>query len=484
MTTQDDTQLPMSAGRITFRLTLTSLIITELFSGVLQVYFAPIYPTLAKQFDVNVATLSWALTGYALATAVFTPLFAKLGDVYGHSKVLKIEVAIVAIGCILIAVAPVFWMLVVGRILQGAFAAYLPLMFGLIHARHTRGETTRAVSYLSGVLIFGILVGLLATSLILGLQNGTRWVLWLPAFGTTAGFLLLFIVRAPKVTRAPDSRVDWMGAILLAVGFAGLIFGITKGTGWGWGSFPTIATIVAGLVILTIWVFTALHTKQPMVDVRYVFRRLLVPVYIIGFIIYFGAVGAQVVTSTFMGLPTDQGGLGLSGSEIGFLLLPGYAVMFIVIMFTARLGRAIGFRWTMFLGCAAFLIGYGGLVFTHGTLAGFLIFLWIASGGFGFIEAATRTVVVNALRDNEIAIGEGVYELSITVGGAIGSAVLAAIMASNVASTTQLTTVGGYVIIWSLLGVLGVVATAVSIGYAIVDKTRHTAAATTGNSID
>ena len=66
---------------ITFRTTLFSFIIAEVFSGVLQVYFTPIYPTLAEKFHVSVSTLSWSLTGFTLATVVFTPVFAKLGDV-------------------------------------------------------------------------------------------------------------------------------------------------------------------------------------------------------------------------------------------------------------------------------------------------------------------------------------------------------------------------------------------------------------------
>jgi len=470
VTDSNGTRTTVKDGRpLTFRVTLISLVVVELFSGVLQVYFTPIYPTLAKQFDVNIGTLSWALTGFTLATAVFTPLFAKLGDVYGHSRVLKIEVAIVAIGSILIAVAPSFWILVVGRILQGAFAAYLPLMFGLIRSRHSADETRRAVSYLSGVLIFGVLVGLIAISFLLRLSSGPAWVVWLPAIGMVIGFILLFIRRAPAFEPAPDARVDWVGIGLLAAGLALLLLGLTEGSSWGWGSVGTLGFLIGGLVLLAIWVFVELRITQPMVDVRYVFRPQLVPVYIIGFVIYFGAIGSQVAMSTFMGLPNDKigYGLGLSASSIGFWTLPGYAIMFIVIIFTARLGRAIGFRWTMFLGCACFFIGYGGLLFFHGNLAEYLVFFWIASGGFGFIEASTRTVVVDALREGEISTGEGVYELSITVGGAVGSAVIAALLSSNVSAASGVTSLQGYVSVWGVLAGLGIIAAVVAAGYAI-----------------
>lgn len=450
----------------TFRVTLASLLVTELFSGVLQFYFTPIYPALGAKFHVGIGTLSWALTGYTLATAVFTPLFAKLADVYGHAKVLKIETAIVAIGCILIAVAPVFWLLVVGRVLQGTFAAFLPVMFGLIRHRHSHDETTRAISYLSGVLIFGILAGLFSISLLLKLDNGVQWVLWLPAIGVTVGFILQFFSHGRPFARPEGSRVDWLGVVLLAVGFALVIFGLNQGPKLGWGSPATLGLLVLGIILLAMWVLVELRTHEPMVDVRYVFRPHLVPVYIIGFIIFFGVIGAQVAISTFMGLPHSAGGLGLDASQIGFATLPGFAVMFILIMFTPMLGRAIGFRWTITVGCICFLVGFGGLLFAHTSLAGYLIFYWIVSGGFGFIEASTRTIVVHSLREGEISVGAGVYELSITVGGAIGAGVIGAILAGS-ATAAGVATIDGYMAVWGLLGVLGVIVTAVAIGYAL-----------------
>jgi MFS family permease len=148
---------------------LLSLVVVELFSGVLRVYFVPVYGSLAAKFGVSIGTLSWALTGFTLATAVSTPVFAKLGDVYGHRKILRIEVAIVA------------------------------------------------VSYLSSVLIFGVLAGSVLTGIIARYGNGPTWALWLPAIGTLAGFAGLTLV-------------------LLA---------LSEGSSWGWGSARSWASSAA-----------------------------------------------------------------------------------------------------------------------------------------------------------------------------------------------------------------------------------------------
>jgi hypothetical protein len=66
-----------SAQRGSFRLALYSLLVVELSSGVLQVYFVPLYPTLAARFGVGTGTVSWGLIAFTLPQAIFTPLFAK-----------------------------------------------------------------------------------------------------------------------------------------------------------------------------------------------------------------------------------------------------------------------------------------------------------------------------------------------------------------------------------------------------------------------
>lgn len=473
-----------STPQTTFRMALFSLMIVEIFSGVLQVYFVPIYSQLAATFHVTTVTLTLALTAFQLTTVVATPLFAKLGDVYGHARILKIEVGVVALGSILIAIAPVFWVLVVGRVLQGAFAAYLPLMFGLIRAHYDHDKTRRAVSYLSGILFFGVLLGLICTSFLLKATPSITPVLWLPAIGTLIGLALLFTIRLspPEMAHAHiRPRIDWIGMALLAIGLVLVLAGLTYGSGWGWGSVLTIGVFIVGVLLLAAWIFVDLRVAEPLVDLRFLFQPVLLPVYAIGFVIYFGAIGTQVATSTFMALPGEHlgYGLGLSPSEIGLWLLPGYFVSFISILFTARLGRAIGFRWAMFLGTVAFTIGFGGLVFAHATLLQFFLFSWIGALGVGFIEASTRTVVIDVLREGEVSIGEGIYELAITVGGSVGSAVVAAIIASNSVLSAGVTIpkVTAFTGIWGTCGGLGLLVAILAFVFAWRGKNR-TATAT------
>lgn len=479
----DESAAPAWPGTIVerqpLRTFLLSLVLVELFSGVLQVYFIPVYGTLATKFNVSIGTLSWALTAFTLATAVSTPVFAKLGDVYGHRRVLRAEVAIVALGSVLIAVAPDFPVLVIGRVLQGMFAAYLPLMFGLVRSRYPHEETRRAVSYLSSVLIFGVLAGSVLTGIIVRYGNGPTWALWLPAIGTLAGFAGLLVVRGEESHQRPAGvKIDWTGAVLLAAGLTFVLLALSEGSSWGWGSGSVVGFLIGGVVVLAAWWAVELRVSQPLADLRFVFKPLFLPVYAIGFCIYFSSIGGQVAVSTFMAAPGKALGYGLSLTPLAISMasVPVYFVTFLAVLSTAWLGRRIGFREVMLVGCAAAFVGYLALVFWHNSLGAFVIVYSIASIGVGLIESSTRTLVVDGLREGEISIGEGIYELSITTGAAVGSAVLGAILSANASKVAGLAQQSGYELAWLTSSLVALLAAGLALGYVLTARRSRQAA--------
>lgn len=451
----------------TFRSTLYSLLFVELFSGVLQLYFTPLYPMLGEQFNVDVGTLSWALIVFTLSGALSTPVFARLGDVYGHRRILRIEVGLVALGCVLIAVAADFATLVAGRFLQGMFPAFLPLMFGLVRSRFDAEQTRRGIAYLSSVLLFGTLVGASLTGLLVRAADGPEWALWLPAAGTIIGFGLLWLGNEPPPARGGDTRVDWPGALLLGVGLAALMFAIDQGPDRGWLSPTIVASLLGGIVVLSGWAVVELRVSQPLADLRFLFRPRLLPVYIVGVGVYFGSVGGQVALSTYMGTPPEEAGygLGLDAFGISMVFLPMLAVAALLAMSTARLGKAIGFGRIMTAGAALAMLGALGLVFWHNTLGPFVVFAVFSTAGLGLIEGSTRTAVVSNIRHGEVSMGQGIYEMSTVVGGALGGAALGALLSASQAAGTDVPSEAGYMAAWAVVAGFALLATIAAVGY-------------------
>ena len=464
---------------------LAVLALVELSSGATQVYMSPLLPTIALRFHVSVGALSWALIAFTLSTAVTTPLFAKLGDLYGHRRVLTVEVALVAIGSLLVATAPNFGLILAGRVLQGMYAAYLPLMFGLVRSRYSHDDTRRSISYLTAVLLFGILGSLVVVAMIARYAGSPTWAEWLPAGLALIGVASLVITRGqyagdrPAQAREAAPRVDWAGFGLLAAGLALVLLALSEGPTWGWSSGRVIGCLVAGVLVLAAWVAVEFRVAEPLADVRFLFRPAFLPVYAVGFGLYFVAVGGQVVSATFGAAPGKLIGYGFGLDAFQLSLWGAFGVVFSCVAVTAtpRVSRLIGMRGVMALGALFAVAGYTLLSIDHATLVVFETFLALATFGLGFVESSTRILVVDQLRDGEVAVGEGIYELAITVGGAVGSAVFAAITSANASKFPGLATERGYELSWVVSALVCLLALIVAAGYLLVIRSKQTAAA-------
>lgn len=453
-----------------FGVVVAPLMFVELFSGVLQAYFAPLYPELSRTYHVSAATMSWSLTGWSLALAVFTPLLSKTGDVYGHRRVLHLDVALVAAGTVVVALAHTFPVLMVGRVLQGALAAYLPLMFGLARSNLSVPQTRRSVAYLSSVVLFGALVGTVGISVFTKYLASPTWALWVPAVGTCASwFALRLVPRTAFERRHAPHRVDWGGAALLAGGLVGILLGVSEGPGWGWGSPPVIAAGAGGVVLLAGWIALETRATHPLIDLRHAFRARSAPVHVIGFCIYFGFLGGQAAISTFLGLPRTLGGLGLDAFGISMAFGAVYLVSFAATAGTARLGSTVGYPWATALGCLIGAAGFASLSLFHRSAIIFVCLFSLAGLGNGLIEGSTRVLIIDNLKPDETAIGEGLYELFITTGAALGSAASGAVLSSGSARPVA-ERAHGYALVWTTASLLCLAAAGVAVGLAFFTR--------------
>ena len=438
-----------ATGGRALRPTLAVLLLLVLFSGFQQSYFTPLFQALGDHYRVGVTPLSWTVTGPALTAATATPLLTALGDRHGHLRVLRATTAAVAVGAVLIAVAPDYPLLVAGRVLQGCLAGFLPLMSGLVRRRHGIQDTRRAIAYLAGALMFGVLLGSVCSSLLLR-TAGLGAALWTPAVGTVVSLgLLLYVTRGHGADRVPTTgRVDWPGAALLASALVLVVLALHEGAAWGWLSPGTLGCCGAGAALLAVWARVQLRSPAPLIDVRRLLRPRLLPVFVVGFAVHYIVLGGQVSYSTFLTLPA---GLGLPSSAVGLVLLPAFCGMTVLAAFSGRLGRTLGYRRVMVLGAALVVLGTTGLLLLHASAAEFALTLGVTGAGMGLISGAARILVVDGVRAEETAAGSGLFELLISLGAALGSAADASIL------TAQGNSHQAYLAAWAVSAAVAVV---------------------------
>jgi MFS family permease len=148
---------------------------------------------IGRLFHASAGQLNWVISVPLLSTVVCAPILGRLGDVFGHRRLLVISVAGTALGGVLAALAPSFGILLLGRALQGLIGGVLGLGPALARDRLSISRGHTVIAALSGAASVGLVAGLLCAASFGGRHDGTRIVLWSSAavFAAAAGLCMI-----------------------------------------------------------------------------------------------------------------------------------------------------------------------------------------------------------------------------------------------------------------------------------------------------
>ncbi|WP_433038002.1 MFS transporter [Actinomycetospora sp. CA-053990] len=432
------------------------LVVLELASGVLQAWLPPLLPSLLERYGVTAGDLNWVSAVFLISTAVCVPLIAKLGDLYGHRRLLVISAALVAAGAVLVAVAPTFGLLLVGRAIQGPLLAFLPLEFAIVRER--AGERSgRAVSLLVGALAIGGSVGFLLSG-VARQYLSLSVTLWIPAVVMIATVPVTRLL-VPETTLRKDGRADLAGAALPGLGLVLFLAAIGNGSRWGWGSALVLVGIVGGLAVLGVWVAVERRVDSPLVDLALVLRGGLGVPLLAGF--FFGAelFGGQPATALFLGLPRSSGvGLGLGPGALGAALLTFGVAAFGGTLVAPLVAERWGSRVALVVGSLLTAVGYLLTVVAHASAAGFVAWQVLIGLGNGLVISALSAYVVRRAPADSVGISSGIVNTARTVGGAVAGAVFAAVMAGMVTTVPgaarPVSSEASFVVVWLVCAAL------------------------------
>ena len=432
------------------------LVVLEFASGVLQAWLPPLLPSVLRQFGTSAAELNWTNVVYLLSTAVCVPLMAKLGDRYGHRRLLIVASSLVAVGTVLVAVAPTFSVLLLGRAIQGPLGAFLPLMFAIVRERAGQ-RAGRAVALLIGAVAIGGGLGFLLSG-IAREHLSLSLTLWIPAVVMIAAVPVAALL-VPETTVRTSGRIDWAGAALLSIGLVLFLAALGNGSTWGWTDGRTIGGILGGVALLAAWVGFERRVAQPLLDLSLVFRGVLTLPILAGF--FYGAelYGSQVAVALFLGLPVSTGfGLGLSSGQLGLVLFGFAASAFVGTVIAPRLADRFGSSAALLAGALMTATGYLLTVAAHSS-AGVFVFWQVLIGlGNGVVLATLSAQVVTRAPADSVGISTGLFNTSRTLGGAVSGAAFAAVMAALATPAPEaakpLTSESGYVTVWAICAAL------------------------------
>jgi EmrB/QacA subfamily drug resistance transporter len=385
-------------------------------------------PTIAGDLH-GLNHLSWVVTAYLLTTCISTPLWGKLGDLYGRKNLFQLSIVIFLIGSMLSGLSHSLVELVAFRAVQGFGAGGL-----MVGAQAIIGDVVPARQRGKYMGYFGAVFGLswVAGPLLGGLfteQLSWRWIFYI---NVPIGVLALFVIAA--VLHIPSKRVhhkiDWAGTALLSSGVTAIILM----TSWGgsqyrWGSPVIIGLALGGAALLLAFCVVETRAVEPIIPLKLFKNRTFTSASLVGLILGFAMFGAIVYLPLYL-----QTVHGASPTASGLELLPLIVGMLSTFIISGRLVTRTGhYKIFPVVGSAVLSVGLVMLTYLgpHTTFATASVYMFVVGLGIGCIMQVLVVAVQNAVPYSQLGVATSTATFFRTIGGAFGVSVLGAVFSGQ-----------------------------------------------------
>ncbi|WP_431220520.1 MFS transporter [Leifsonia xyli] len=442
------------------------LALVELTSGILQGYYVPLISDIVKHLGIHDADYNWFEAAQLLVSALVVPVLAKLGDMFGHKRILLVATALTALSTWALAFAGDFVSFLLAFALQGFYVVWLPLEVALIFDRGRRtgtaaSRTRRAAGLLVVALEAGAILGAVGAGLLFeALGGNVALTLIVPAVAVTLVFFAI-LFGVPESEPAPGERtLDGIGFSLLALGLLLITSGLTflrlngVGTWWVW------ALILLGVLAFIPFARWELRQADPAIDLRVLRRPAMWPVQLTAGLIGISLLGAQAPLSTYAGTdPANGYGLGLSAGQRSILIGAYLISMIVGALLFPVVSSWLSPRVTL-IG-ASFLVAIGYLLFLPFHLQTWEVFMNMALAGIGSgaLVGALPAAAAAAAPRGQTGVATALTNTTKTVGGSFASAVFGVVLLTGAATVTATAaSLFGYMIVWTICGLGALVA--------------------------
>jgi EmrB/QacA subfamily drug resistance transporter len=391
-------------------------------------------PAIADDLDAGLSTQQWVVEAYLLTLSSFLLIGGSLGDLFGRRRVYVIGVGAFGASSLLCALAPDDTMLVVFRAVQGVAAAVLvPSTMGIILSVFDERERGAAIGSWTAWTGIATVVGPLGGGVLVEVASW-RWV-FLINVPLAVATIALTVRALPEECAAPAHRprVDRWGALLVALGLTGVVFGLIEQPMRGWGDPMIWASLAAGLVCLAAFVVVERRERDPMVPLSLFSRGNF-------------AWGNLATLAMYAGLGIPffflvlflQQVAGYRPVEAGLALLPVTILMFLL---SKRFG-ALADRWgpRRFMTAGPMLAAVGlALLLRVDTSADYVTQILPALVVFGVGLSATvaplTAAVLGGVEAEHAGIASGINNAIARVAGLIAVAVVGVLVSNAFTST-------------------------------------------------
>jgi EmrB/QacA subfamily drug resistance transporter len=392
-------------------------------------------PAIQEHLNASLAGIQWVTNAYLLALAVSLMTMGKLGDRFGHKKVFMTGVTGFALSSAAIGlsgtIASSLGLVIAFRVLQGVFGAMLqPTALALLRNTFPPEKLNRAIGAWGAVIGASTAAGPIVGGLLV------QHVGWEACFyvnvpvGAAALIMSLFVLRETPPSPAASS-LDIPGIAALSGALFLLIWGLIKGSSYGWGSVQTLAFLGGAALAGLLFVVREHRARQPLLPLR-LFRSVSLSAgTALVVLLMFALFGAMFFMTFYL-----ENVHGLDPVGAGVRLLPMTAMLIVGAPLASAVISKVGPRIPIVAGmtlAAVALFGLSGLGATSSPNDTIVWFILLGLGLSPVMVGATDVIVGNA--PVELAgVAGGLQSTAMQIGGTLGTAVLGAVMSAKISS--------------------------------------------------
>ncbi len=391
----------------------------------------PALPALREHYGLSERAIAWVFNVFVLFNLLGLPLMARLSDVFGRRAVYALNVILFAVGSLIVALAPPFWVVLVGRAVQGLGASGIfPVASAVVGDVVAPGKRGAALGVLGAVFGLAFIIGPILAGVLL--LVGWPWL-----FVVNIPLALVVFIAAlrvlPTVDPSRQRSLDLAGVVLVGIILASFAFGMNQIDTEAFVESVLSARVLPWLVLsgllLPIFVRAEQRSENPLLRIALFRRRQVVIASLLG-------VGAGLTEAAFVFMPAMAvEAFDVSKSTASFMLLP--------LVTAVAIGSPIGGRILDRLGTRVVILASTAILTTGTAIMGFVpltvtVFysasVLIGLGLSGLLGSSLSYILLEEAQEAERTVAQGVVTLSISVGQLTGGALIGAVVASAAAA--------------------------------------------------
>jgi EmrB/QacA subfamily drug resistance transporter len=411
-------------------LSFIGLMLGMLLAAIDQTIVATALPTIVGDLG-GLDHLAWVVTAYLLTETVSTPLWGKLGDLYGRKRLFQAAILVFLAGSVLAGISPSMLLLIVFRGVQGVGAGGLIVLAQSIIADIVSPrERGRYMGFFYAGFGAASVIGPLTGGFITD-HLSWRWVFYVNV-PLAAIALVVTTAVLPSSPRRPRAQIDWLGTGLLASAITCFVLLTTwGGNEYAWGSPIIVGLGVASVAQVALFIVVERRAAEPALPLRLFRLRTFNIASVVSLIVGVAMYGASSYLPTLL-----QVANGVSASDSGLLLTPLMLGMLGASSFTGQVITRTG-RYRIFPLIGTVLAAVG--MFLLATLdtgssrweSG--VYMAVLGMGLGFTMQVMIISTQNETPAEDLGVATSTVTFFRTVGGSIGVALFGTLFANRLA---------------------------------------------------